>query len=85
VHAVARWLVSCKSQQHTNAASKQTSPTQPACAQPLLPTARPPPPKHLHSAGEPAPEKITDKIYGETVKVDVLKMGDIPDVDLSKV
>jgi hypothetical protein len=37
------------------------------------------------SAGEPAPEKITDKIYGETQKVSVLKMGDIPDIDLSKV
>lgn len=37
------------------------------------------------SGGEPAPEKITDKIYGETQKVSVLKMADIPDVDLSKV
>ena len=37
------------------------------------------------SAGEPAPEKITDKIYGETQKVNVLKMAEIPDIDLSKV
>lgn len=37
------------------------------------------------SAGEPAPEKITDKIYGETQKISTLKMGEIPDVDLNKV
>lgn len=41
--------------------------------------------KFNYSAGEPAPEKITDKIYGETQAVSVLKMADIPDVDLSKV
>ena len=33
---------------------------------------------------ENPPEKITDKIYGFTQTVDVLKMADIPDVDLSK-
>lgn len=41
--------------------------------------------KFNYSAGEPAPEKITDKIYGETQNISVLKMADIPDVDLSKV
>jgi len=41
--------------------------------------------KFNYSGGEPAPEKITDKIYGETQKVSVLKMADIPDIDLSKV
>eukprot|EP00878_Enallax_costatus_P002896 GHUV01003090.1.p1 GENE.GHUV01003090.1~~GHUV01003090.1.p1 ORF type:complete len:440 (+),score=170.70 GHUV01003090.1:566-1885(+) len=35
-------------------------------------------------AGEPAPEKITDKIYGETQEISTLKMADIPDVDLNK-
>jgi len=35
--------------------------------------------------GEPAPESITDKIYGETQKVAALKMADLPEVDLSKV
>jgi hypothetical protein len=37
------------------------------------------------SNGEPAPEKLTDAIYGFTQSVSVLKFGDIPDVDLSKV
>jgi phosphoglucomutase len=41
--------------------------------------------KFNYTAGEPAPEKITDKIYGETTSISVLKMADIPDVDLSKV
>jgi hypothetical protein len=36
-------------------------------------------------SGEPAPERITDKIYGETQTISVLHMADIPDVDLSKV
>jgi len=40
--------------------------------------------KFNYSAGEPAPEKITDKIYGFTQTVSELKMADIPDVDLSK-
>ncbi|GFR42319.1 hypothetical protein Agub_g3226 [Astrephomene gubernaculifera] len=40
--------------------------------------------KFNYSSGEPAPERITDKIYGETTKVAVLNMADIPDVDLSK-
>jgi len=41
--------------------------------------------KFNYSAGEPAPESITDKIYGETMKISALKFGDLPDVDLSKV
>ena len=40
--------------------------------------------KFNYSSGEPAPEKITDAIYGFTQTVDTLKMADIPDVDLSK-
>ncbi len=41
--------------------------------------------KFNYNSGEPAPERITDKIYGETTKVAVLNVADIPDVDLSKV
>jgi len=41
--------------------------------------------KFNYSAGEPAPESITDRIYGETIKISTLKFGDIPDVDLSKI
>jgi phosphoglucomutase len=41
--------------------------------------------KFNYSGGEPAPEKITDKIYGETLKISVLNMADIPDIDLSQV
>ncbi len=41
--------------------------------------------KFNYSAGEPAPERITDKIYDETIKISTLKFGDVPDVDLSKV
>ena len=33
---------------------------------------------------QPAPEKITDKIFGETTSISEIKMGDIPDIDLSK-
>ena len=40
--------------------------------------------KFNYKAGEPAPEKITDKIFTETEKISVVKMADIPDVDLSK-
>ena len=40
--------------------------------------------KFNYSSGEPAPEKITDEIYGFTQTVSELKMADIPDVDLSK-
>eukprot|EP00983_Pelagomonas_calceolata_P110147 1159637-Pelagomonas_calceolata.AAC.1 len=40
--------------------------------------------KFNYTSGEPAPESITDKIYGETQKVSTLKMADMPDVDLNK-
>lgn len=41
--------------------------------------------KFNYTGGEPAPEYITDKIFGETTKVSVLHMADVADVDLSKV
>lgn len=41
--------------------------------------------KFNYSAGEPAPEKITDEIYGFTTSISELKVADIPEVDLSKV
>jgi phosphoglucomutase len=41
--------------------------------------------KFNYSAGEPAPEKITDKIYGETQSITTIHLGEIPDIDLSKV
>lgn len=41
--------------------------------------------KFNYKAGEPAPEKITDKIFAETQRISGLRMADIPDVDLSKV
>ena len=41
--------------------------------------------KFNYSAGEPAPESITDRIFGETEKISQLQFGDFPDVDLSKV
>lgn len=41
--------------------------------------------KFNYSAGEPAPEKITDKIYGETQNISTLNFAEIPDVDLSKI
>jgi phosphoglucomutase len=41
--------------------------------------------KFNYKAGEPAPEKITDKIFAETEKISQLKVADIPDIDLSKV
>uniref|UniRef100_A0A7R9VRT3 phosphoglucomutase (alpha-D-glucose-1,6-bisphosphate-dependent) n=1 Tax=Chlamydomonas euryale TaxID=1486919 RepID=A0A7R9VRT3_9CHLO len=40
--------------------------------------------KFNYSAGEPAPERITNKIFDETMKISVLKFGDVPDVDLSE-
>jgi len=39
--------------------------------------------KYNSSAGEPAPEKLTDAIYGFTQSVSVLRFADIPDVDLT--
>jgi len=41
--------------------------------------------KFNYSSGEPAPESITDKIYGYTQDIDQLNFGEIPDTDLSKV
>lgn len=41
--------------------------------------------KFNSSGGEPAPEKLTDAIYGFTRSVAVLRVADIPDVDLSRV
>ncbi len=41
--------------------------------------------KFNYKSGEPAPEKITDKIYGETLSLSKLLMADIPDVNLGKV
>ncbi|PIN11325.1 Phosphoglucomutase [Handroanthus impetiginosus] len=40
--------------------------------------------KFNYSSGQPAPELITDKIYGNTLSISEIKVGDIPDVDLSK-
>ncbi|KAK9804971.1 hypothetical protein WJX73_005729 [Symbiochloris irregularis] len=40
--------------------------------------------KFNYSAGEPAPERITDAIFGYTQKVSELRTADIPDTDLSK-
>jgi phosphoglucomutase len=37
------------------------------------------------SAGQPAPEKVTDAIYGFTQSISTLRAADLPDVDLSKV
>ena len=39
--------------------------------------------KFNYSAGEPAPEKITDKIFGFTTSISELNVADIPDLDLS--
>ncbi|RWR95874.1 phosphoglucomutase, chloroplastic [Cinnamomum micranthum f. kanehirae] len=40
--------------------------------------------KFNYSSGQPAPEYITDKIYGNTLSISEIKMADIPDVDLSR-
>lgn len=39
--------------------------------------------KYNYKSGEPAPETITDAIYGNTLSIREIKMADIPDVDLS--
>ncbi|KAJ6978149.1 phosphoglucomutase [Populus alba x Populus x berolinensis] len=39
--------------------------------------------KFNYNSGQPAPESITDKIYGNTLSISEIKMADIPDVDLS--
>ena len=41
--------------------------------------------KFNYSAGEPAPERITDRIYEETQRIESLRIADIGDVDLSAV
>ncbi|WCJ36567.1 phosphoglucomutase [Euphorbia peplus] len=40
--------------------------------------------KFNYSSGQPAPESITDKIYGNTLSISEIKMADIPDIDLSR-
>ncbi|XP_059449890.1 phosphoglucomutase, chloroplastic isoform X1 [Corylus avellana] len=39
--------------------------------------------KFNYNSGQPAPESITDKIYGNTLSITEIKAADIPDVDLS--
>lgn len=41
--------------------------------------------KFNYSSGQPAPETITDLIYGNTQSISEVKKADIPDIDLSKV
>ncbi|CAO2838933.1 unnamed protein product [Amaranthus hypochondriacus] len=41
--------------------------------------------KFNYSSGQPAPESITDKIYGNTLSISEIKMATIPDVDLSRI
>ncbi|KAL2324473.1 hypothetical protein Fmac_023531 [Flemingia macrophylla] len=41
--------------------------------------------KFNYSSGQPAPESITDKVYGNTLSISHIKIADIPDVDLSNV
>ena len=41
--------------------------------------------KFNYTAGEPAPERITDKIFGFTQDISELKFAEIPDTDLSKI
>ncbi|XVF54018.1 hypothetical protein PTKIN_Ptkin05aG0148000 [Pterospermum kingtungense] len=40
--------------------------------------------KFNYSSGQPAPESITDKIYGNTLSISEIKTAEIPDVDLSR-
>nr|WHU50359.1 phosphoglucomutase [Coleus scutellarioides] len=40
--------------------------------------------KFNYSSGQPAPESITDKIYGNTLSISEIKMAVIPDIELSK-
>ncbi|OVA00169.1 Alpha-D-phosphohexomutase superfamily [Macleaya cordata] len=40
--------------------------------------------KFNYNSGQPAPESITDKIYGNTLSISEIKMAAIPDVDLSR-
>nr|CAB3494910.1 unnamed protein product [Digitaria exilis] len=41
--------------------------------------------KFNYSSGQPAPETITDQIYGNTLSISEIKTADIPDVDLSSI
>lgn len=41
--------------------------------------------KFNYSSGQPAPESITDKIYGNTLSISEIKSANIPDVDLSRI
>ncbi|ONK72704.1 uncharacterized protein A4U43_C04F22250 [Asparagus officinalis] len=41
--------------------------------------------KFNYNSGQPAPESITDKIYGNTLSISEIKVADIPDVDLSRI
>ncbi|KAL1208068.1 Phosphoglucomutase [Cardamine amara subsp. amara] len=41
--------------------------------------------KFNHSSGQPAPESITDKIYGNTLSISEIKVAEIPDIELSQV
>ncbi|CAI0547066.1 unnamed protein product [Linum tenue] len=41
--------------------------------------------KFNYSSGQPAPESITDKIYGNTLSISDIKTAEIPDTDLSHV
>ena len=41
--------------------------------------------KFNYSSGEPAPERITDAIFGYTQKISELKMAELPDIDLSDI
>ncbi|GAA0183602.1 mutase [Lithospermum erythrorhizon] len=38
--------------------------------------------KFNYSSGQPAPESITDKIYGNTLAISEIKMADLADIDL---
>ncbi|KAK6936384.1 Alpha-D-phosphohexomutase, alpha/beta/alpha domain II [Dillenia turbinata] len=40
--------------------------------------------KFNYNSGQPAPESITDKIYGNTLSISEIKMAEMPDVDLSR-
>ncbi|XP_062120560.1 phosphoglucomutase, chloroplastic [Humulus lupulus] len=40
--------------------------------------------KFNYSSGQPAPESITDKIYGNTLSISEIKIADIADIDLTR-
>ncbi|KAF5190220.1 Phosphoglucomutase protein [Thalictrum thalictroides] len=41
--------------------------------------------KFNYNSGQPAPESITDKIYGNTLSISEIKMANVPDVNLSDI